>query len=432
MSPLSGGYKYELFMLPKAIDPNLITLPANLKSVTTIANEVSPQFVGLTNADITALWEKIECLYSSRVHPGVSIAIRYKGELILDRAIGHARGNGPKDSVNTEKALLTPETPVCLFSASKGLTAMLVHQLAAEGKIDLESPVVNYIPEFARKGKSNITVAHVLSHRAGIPYIEQDTPDPSLLNDWDAVMEVIYDTKPRYKAGKTQAYHAISGGFILGEILRRVTGKELKDLYKERLQAPLGARYLTLGLEPDEHENVALNYATGIPTPYPMSKLVARALGGSFDMVSETSNTADFMNADVPAGNIYATAKECVDFYQVLLNDGITADGTRMFDSAAITRATTPIPGRHIDRTLVAPIRMSEGMMLGDSPVGLYGQSTQDAFGHLGFLNIFCWADPSRDISVSILSTGKAIIAPHMPSLINLLREINSRFPANA
>jgi CubicO group peptidase (beta-lactamase class C family) len=306
---------------------------------------------------------------------------------------------------------------------------MMVHQLASEGLIDLDSPVAKYIPEFARKGKDKVTVAHVLSHRAGVPFIEQDKPDPSLLNDWDAVLEIIYNTKPRYKAGKAQSYHAISGGYILGEIMRRVTGKELKELYKERLQAPLGAKYFTLGLEPAEHKNVALNYATGVPEPFPINKLITRTLGGSFDMVSETSNTADFMNADVPAGNIFATAKECADFYQVLLNDGITSDGTRMFSTQAITRATTPIPGRHIDRTLIAPVRMSEGMMLGDSPVGLYGQSTPDAFGHLGFLNIFCWADPSRDISVSILSTGKALIAPHVIQLVNLLREINERFP---
>lgn len=416
-------------MLPNAIDPHLIQLPANLKSVTTVGEEASPQTVGMTNSDITALWEKVECLYSSRVHPGVSIAIRYKGELVLNRAIGHASGNGPKDSAKTPKTLLTPDTPVCLFSASKAITAMLVHQMAAEGLIDLDSPVAKYVPEFARKGKGKVTVAHVLSHRAGVPYIEQETPDPSLLTDWDAVMEVIYNTKPRTKAGKSQAYHAISGGYILGEIMRRVTGKELKEIYKERLQGPLGAKYFTLGLESAEHKNVALNYATGIPEPYPLNLIINRALGGSFDLVSETSNTAEFLNADVPAGNIYATAKECADFYQVLLNDGVTPDGQKMFDSAAITRATTPVPGRKIDRTLVAPIRMSEGMMLGDSPVGLYGQSTPDAYGHLGFLNIFCWADPSRDISVSILSTGKALIAPHVVSLVNLLREVNSRFP---
>lgn len=419
-------------MLPNAIDPHLIELPSNLKSVTTVGDEASPQSVGMTNADITALWTAVEELYQTRVHPGISLAIRYKGELIVNRGIGHAKGNGPKDTPQTEKMLLTPDTPVCLFSASKGISAMLVHQMAAEGLIELDAPVAKYIPQFAQKGKGKVTVAHVLSHRAGVPYIKQKTPDPSLIEDWDQVVEIICATKPCNKAGKQQAYHAISGGFILGEIMRRVTGMELKDIYKERLQKPLKAKYMTLGLEPSEHANGALNYATGIPEPFPISLLVKRALGGSFELVSQTSNQPGFLNADIPAGNVFATAKECADFYQVLLNDGLTADGTRMFDSAAITRATKPVGKRSLDRTLMIPLRMSEGMMLGDSPIGLYGQSTTDAFGHLGFLNIFCWADPSRDISVSLLTTGKAILAPQMVQLISVLKEINGRFPSNS
>lgn len=419
-------------MLPNAIDPHLIELPTNLQSVTTLGTEASPQSVGLTNADVTALWSKVEALYKTRVHPGISLAIRYKGELIIDRAIGHAQGNGPKDTSRTPKRLLTPDTPVCLFSASKGITAMLVHQMAAEGLIDLDAPVAKYIPEFAQKGKGKVTVAHVLSHRAGVPYIKQRKPDPSLIEDWDQVIEIICATKPCNKPGKQQAYHAVSGGFILGEIMRRVTGKALKDIYKERLQKPLNAKYLTLGLEPSEHRNAALNYATGIPEPFPLNRLVVRALGGSFELVSQISNQASFLSADIPAGNVFATAKECADFYQVLLNDGLTADGTRIFDSAAITRATQPVGKRTIDRTLVVPLRMSEGMMLGDSPFGLYGQSTSNAFGHLGFLNIFCWADPSRDISVSLLTTGKAILAPQVMQLVAVLKEINGRFPSSS
>lgn len=422
------------------LNPNLIKLPKDLDAVTDIGKEASPGSVGVSEQDIEKLWGKTRDLYKTRFSPGVSIAIRHKGELILDRAIGHAKGNAPGEK-GAVKVPMTTDTPVCLFSASKAITAMLVHQMASEGLIKLHHPVAEYIPEFGVKGKQYTTVGHILSHRGGIPTIKQKVPDPSVLWDWDGVIDILCNARPRKDAGTAQAYHAITGGYILGEIMRRVTGQDLKDIYRERLQKPLGAKFMTLGL-PEEHRATAAdNVFTGYSEPFPVDRIVKNALGGSFDMVCDVSNSPDFLDANIPAGNVYATASECADFFQVLLDSGrldnidsapLKKNGKQskpMFDSVAVTRAINEASPRQFDRTLMIPLRTSEGFMLGDSPFGMYGPHTSSAFGHLGFINIFCWADPSRDISVSILTTGKCLFGPHMPALVKLLVAINKTFP---
>ena len=94
-----------------------------------------------------------------------------------------------------------------------------------------------------------------------------------------------------------------------------------------------------------------------------------------------------------------------------------------------VFRATLPTSTTNIDRTLLAPMRYALGPMLGSNPVGIFGPMTGQAFGHLGFSNILCWADPERDISVSILNTGKAVVGTHIPALAQTLYQISSQCP---
>ncbi len=411
----------------------LIRLPKSLDAVTDIRHEdeTDPKDLGLPASTPGTIWRGVEKLYASRAIPGISLAIRHKGKIVLNRSLGHARGNGPDDGADSVKMPMSTQTPVCLFSASKAITAMLVHKLSEEGLIRLHDPVAEYIPEFGTKGKQYITVGQVLSHKGGIPIIKQKTPDPSILWDWDACVQMLCDARPRKDAGNTQAYHAITGGFILGEVMRRVSGQELPVIQQSRIADPLGSQFMTLGLPKPHQDQAALNYHTGISEVFPLSQLVKRALGGSFEMVCDVSNSSDYMDAQIPAGNIYATALDACDFFQCLLNGG-SFNGNRVFSRATVARAISEASARQIDRTLFVPLRTSEGFMLGDSPYGMYGPRTRDAFGHLGFICIYCWADPTRDISVSLLTTGKPLISGHLPPLFGLLNTINKAFPSFA
>lgn len=148
-----------------------IRVPDDLARVTSFRpeEEVHPSEAGMEEEGVNAIWSGVEDLYRSGVHPAISFCLRRQGGVVLKRAIGHARGNGPDDAPDVEKVLVTPNTPICLFSASKVAVAMLVHLLDERGLIHLMNPVSHYIPEFAAYGKSGVTIHHVLSHRGGMP-----------------------------------------------------------------------------------------------------------------------------------------------------------------------------------------------------------------------------------------------------------------------
>jgi CubicO group peptidase (beta-lactamase class C family) len=145
-------------------------------------------------------------------------------------------------------------------------------------------------------------------------------------------------------------------------------------------------------------------------------------LGAGFRDVVRISNEEEFLTRPIPAGNIFATADEAGRVFQMLL-DGGTWQGRRLFRRQTVAEIVRPVGKRQFDGMLVIPVRFSAGMMLGDGPVGLFGPGSRQAFGHIGFLNIVCWADPVRDISVAILNNGKTI-APS--SLTRLARVISA------
>ncbi|MBF0099357.1 MAG: beta-lactamase family protein [Desulfobacterales bacterium] len=411
------------------LDLKKINIPKYLENITTFdpADEVSPYEVGLKPEDIDAIWKSVENLYRSAVFPAITICIRRKGKIILNRAIGHAEGNGPNDNADTPKVLVTPDTPICLFSASKSITAMMIHLLAERGQISLMDPVSYYIPKFGVKGKRHTTIYHILSHRGGIPSMPGEI-DPEMVFNYDQCVDMLCDAKPSSRGGHRLAYHAVTGGFILGEIIRVVTGKTIREYLKENVQEPLGFNYFSFGLPKEYHDHAALNYYTGYPVAFPLSFFATRALGATWDKVIEISNDPRFFNAIIPAGNIYATAKEVCTFFQLLLNQG-EIDGKRIFHPLTVQHAIMETGRAEFDLTFMLPMRYSAGMVLGSDPIGLYGPYTQHAFGHLGFINILCWADPDRDISVALLNTGKPLLGPNLTSLVQLLCVISCRCP---
>lgn len=406
-------------------DARVQVAPGSLAALSRIGAEQPPEAAGLTQAKIDKIVSDLEGLYRSGAHPGVQLSLRKGGKLVLNRALGHARGNAPADARDADKLVMTPETPVCLFSASKAVTAILTHKLAEEGGIDLDAPVARYWPAFGRKGKALITVRDVLSHRAGIPGIELDKADRAVerLNDWEWICDRIANSK----VGRLRmvAYHAITGGFVLGEIIQRVTGKSIVDYHEEKLRKPLGMKHFTYGLPAQYRSVAAENAVAGMPVLFPIAPVVQRALIVPFNEVVTASNTDAFMDAVIPAGNIYATAEETSRFFQMLLDGGVY-EGKTILKSETIARAVKPVGYPIPDATLMIPMHYSEGMMMG-GPMSLYGPFTSGAYGHLGFMNILGWADPRRDISCALLVTGKAILGPHLLPWMKLLTTIGTQ-----
>ena len=217
-------------------------VPRDLASVTTIASkeERDPQRVGMTREGVDAIWRSVENIYATGMHPGISLVVRRHGQIVLKRAIGHAKGNGPGD-VDEALVPMTPDTPVCIFSASKAMAAMTVHLLSEQKQLSLLDPVSHYIPEFAQNGKRDITIYQLLCHKAGIPTIPTHGVDVSeLLLDHREIQRLIYRTAPD-KPGRHHSYHALTAGFVIADLVERVSRPQFPRFFPRQHQPPARA-----------------------------------------------------------------------------------------------------------------------------------------------------------------------------------------------
>ena len=219
------------------------------------------------------------------------------------------------------------------------------------------------------------------------------------------------------------AYHAVTGGFILGEIIQRVTGNNVRQYLDKTLRVPMGMEHFTFGVSEEKRDRVARNYVCGAPVRFPISKLLEKALIVPIDAVVDGSNQPEFMESVIPAGNIYCSADELSKFYQMLMQHG-EWNGKQILKPETVNRLAKPACKLAFDHTMKIPMRYSEGLMMGASPFGLWGPMSSKAYGHIGFMNIMGWADPTRDLSVGLMVSGKAVLGNHLFALGELLATI--------
>lgn len=405
-----------------------VKIPREVGRVSTIDHdaEVDPKDVGLDPLRVEGIWNAVEDLYRTGLQPAMTLVVRRHGRIVLKRAIGCVSGNAPGD--DSPPVPLHPDSPVSLFSASKAITALLVHKLVELNKLSLDDPVADHIPRFAARGKGKVTVRQLMAHRAGIPLLPVHDPNPELLRHWDAIIDMLCNAEPADAKFQKQAYHALTAGFLIGELVRRVSGRELPELLKEWIAQPLGAQYLTYGLAPEHRHKAPVNVFTGPKVFWPINSFAKSILGVSFEHAVEASNSDAFLSGIVPAGNIYATADETSRVYQMMLGQG-KFNGTRVFGAQTIQQAIKPVGPMQVDGMLRIPIRYSAGFMLGENPFGLYGPKCAHAFGHLGFISVLSWADPSRDLAVAFLNTGKSVAPAGVVRLARVLGAISRACP---
>jgi len=359
----------------------------------------------------------------------MSLCIRRRGEIILNRAIGHSHGNGPDASNSAKRVLATPDTWFNLFSASKAVTAMLIHLLIEQGKLELDAPVAEVIPDFARKGKAGVTLRHLLSHKAGLARPPAaDVVDPAKLHDRGAILNIICDMELQHEPGQALAYHAVTSGFILGALIEEASGMEINEFLDQSIRAPLGMTGFTYGVRPDQIHEVAELSLTGPKAHFPFRQILMRSLGVDLERCIEIANDPDFLTVPIPSANVVASAQEVSLFFELLLQRG-TLDGAKVFAPQTIDRAIRLECSGQIDRIIMLPIPYSLGFMLSMDPIGLYGINAPRAFGHLGFTNVLGWADPEREISVGFMNNGKPFITPELLVWLNIVRTIAQQIP---
>lgn len=415
--------------------PTIVTraeVPEDIASVQTVdeAAEVDPVEVGLEPDAADNIWASVLRFYRTGIHPAISICVRVRGQVVVKRSIGYSHGGGPSDPEGTAKVKVTPETPFDCFSASKPMAAMVIHLLDQRHLLHLDDPICEYIPEFGAHGKEWVTIRHVLTHRAGIPTIPEAALDLSYLEDVNnrEAIRLLCEARPQSRAGGRLAYHAVTGGFLLGEVVRRVTGKNIRTVVDEEFCKPLGWRWMNYGVKRRDVPKVASSYFTGLPLVPPLRSIVHGMLGIDFVEAVELSNDPRYLMGVLPAANLMATADELSQFYQLLLEGG-TLGGKHIFDARTVWRATSEQSYGEFDFTLGVPLRYGMGFMLGGEYLSLYGYDSAHAFGHLGLTNIVSWADPQRHLSVAVMNSGKPVLFPEMHRAFGVVYAIAAACP---
>jgi CubicO group peptidase (beta-lactamase class C family) len=311
-------------------------------------------------------------------HAAAQICVLHNGQVLLDRAFG-----------------CRPETPFLIFSAGKPFVAMLVHLLAERGLLALDDPVARYWPEFGQHGKDTITIRHVLQHRSGVAFARGIRRDALAATNWSRSVRALEQARPSWPPGQVPAYHVISFGFILGELIERVTGTGLREVMRTELLNPLG---------------VANTYL-GTPAPLWTHRVPVHAhgagVGGKVRQL--VFNRRAIRQAVIPAATMSSTARDLARFYQMLLVGG-EVDGIRVFAPATVAQARQPSSDGEIDQVLHLPIRWSQGFQLGGPgpdptrPRPMGRNSSPNTFGHNGSNCCIGWADPDRQLVVAYLT----------------------------
>lgn len=275
---------------------------------------------------------------------GASVAVYVDGEPVVDIWGGYA------DAERTRP--WERDTITNVWSTTKTMTSLCALILADRGDLDLDAPVAAYWPEFAAAGKEKLLLRHVLGHTAGLETWEKPlTPDQ--LYDWPTVTALLAEQEPSSEPGTVGAYHAVTQGYLVGEVVRRVTGRGLGRFFAEEVAGPLGADF-HIGLAAEHDHRVA----PIIPAKTRAPEFEAAGPGNP-PIPAEIANTEAWRRADIPSASGFGNARSVAAVQSVLVSGG-RVRGVRLLSAAGCERALEEqFSGE--DRILGAPVRYGMG-----------------------------------------------------------------------
>ncbi|MEV1174958.1 serine hydrolase domain-containing protein [Nonomuraea sp. NPDC049784] len=335
--------------------------------------------------------EAADRLVESGEERGLQVAVYRDGVQIVDVAAGVADPETGRP--------VTSETPFYNFSIGKGATATVAHVLAGRGLFGYDTPVVELWPEFGRHGKQGVTVRHVLSHTAGVPGVPLDTT-PEDVCDWGKMVAALEDAELWWEPGTKVGYHAYTFGFLVGEIVRRVTGKPISQVLLEDVAGPLGVgEELYFGMPEKEHARLArledapvdMSAWGEMPADLPMFKAGPMSLMPT----AELGNRPDYLSADIPAGG-KTSARAIARMYAALLGE---VDGTRLISPERL-REVTAVASSGVDEVFGMPSAWGLGYGIGgpDSTA----EMSPTVFGVPGAGGSAAWADTATGTAFAL------------------------------
>jgi CubicO group peptidase (beta-lactamase class C family) len=292
------------------------------------------------------------------------------------------------------------------FSTTKGVVATVVHRLADRGLVDYDERVATYWPEFAAAGKDRITVRQLLNHSAGLHHLRGVIDGAHRMLDWDHVVAALAAAEPRYEPGTRHGYHGITYGFLVGEVIRRVTGATVNDAVRVEIVEPLGLDGMYLGTPPDERHRLAElvmrfgdaarieRVATRMERIAWLRPAIETFAVVDFDRLLLSDEVHD---CELPALNGCFTARSLARMYAALAGGG-QLEGRR-FLSAETLRRATEVQTTARDVVVGFPMRWRLGYHAAATTRGVL----PSAFGHFGFGGSGAWADPELDLAVAMV-----------------------------
>lgn len=258
-----------------------------------------------------ALREAFERNFAERGEVGASFAATLDGEYVADLWAGY------RDAAGTLP--WQEDTIVCVYSVTKTMCALAVLVLFDRGELDFDDLVVRYWPEYGQNGKEATRLRHIMGHTAGLPAFGERLTIAELC-DWDHAAGVLERQAPSWRPGEACAYHALTQGFLLGEIVRRITGASLGAFFRENVAVPLGADF-HIGLPPLHHGRTGEMIAGG-QMPEKLQAYMRRQQSSSPSVQPPTANSESFRSAEIPAVNGHGNARSVVRVQTAVANGG--------------------------------------------------------------------------------------------------------------
>jgi CubicO group peptidase (beta-lactamase class C family) len=344
----------------------------------------------------TQVQRAIDELVDSGAERGVQVAAYRRGELAVDAVAGIA---DPATGRKVESS-----TPFYNYSVGKGAASTLAHMLAERGLFGYDTSVVELWPEFGAHGKERVTVRHVLNHSAGVPGVPLSTT-PEDLCDWDKMCAAIADEELWWEPGTKVGYHAYTFGYIVGEIIRRATGKRISQVLLEELSGPLGVGdQLYFGMPAQEQHRLALledapmdPAAMAAMPPMPPDLPMFRAAPMTLMPNAALGNRSDILAADIPAGG-KTSARAIARMYAAMLDE---VDGVRLMSPARLREATA-LSTSGTDEVFGNHTRWALGYAVGGLGSASESGDNASVFGVGGLGGSFACGDTATGISFAV------------------------------
>jgi CubicO group peptidase (beta-lactamase class C family) len=314
---------------------------------------------GTCDDRFTAMRDLLAANLASGADLGASVAVTLDGEPVVDLWGGWA---------DTDQTMpWTQDTITNVWSTTKTMTFVTALVLADRGELDVDAPVARYWPEFAAAGKAGVLVRHVLGHTSGLSGWEQPITAEDF-EDWEKCTSLLAAQAPWWEPGTVSGYHAVTQGYLIGEIVRRITGQSFGAFFAKELAGPLGADF-HVGLDPvhfDRVSNVIPNPPMEFPADVDLTSVAARTFINP-PMDARFAHTSGWRRAEIPAANGHGNARSVAAVQSIVSNGGV-ANGTRFVSDRTLARIFE-VQAQGVDQVLGIPAKIGLGY-------GLNGEET--------------------------------------------------------